>query len=718
MTEQEEFEFRHRLEQEQAAAPRMAAPKLVAPTSMPEAAPNYLEDSNWLQRGLIGAGKATNDLLLGVGFSPEGAIGKHIVVDPVPEADKQLMSDPAGLIGNIGGQAGLMYVGGKALQGAGKAVGAARGVGALGQAAGRGIEAAGNAVIAPSSYKQAASVGGVWGALSQPGDLVDRVENAGIGAIGGSAGLALGRGLGKIAGSIKSALTPTGDMQAEITARLASSGIDFNALPREAQKQIIKIGKRSVEDLDVLDEKQLARLADFNSLGITPTRGWVTRDAKDWWLENNLNTVDDQIAARFKDANQKLVQGVTKDAGSASDYQMGKKLEETITGYDSALKSKADALYNQARATAGRDIPLDPHQFVNRASIDLDQQMLGAKLPKDTLLWFKRVTGGKEPFDMGTALQRLQAINGRIYSTTDPAEAKALGIVKNHLIDVIDNGEAAAATLRPNPGVQPQGNRVFTQPGFGSDRISGPSNRLSGPQSTELIPFNGELVPTGGRDAGYTGIAEAFRAARSAAADRFRFQESNPLVEKVLKGRYTPERLPEIISSMRVDDLNSLAKVEAERGVPMLSSLRDAAKAYIRDSSTLQGETGGTFTTRGLRTALDKIGPEKGEVLFGEKGWDDYQRILRAAGNINNAPIKPAGSATAANMMRMLQQIPLPGVPKAINIAITGLGKFKQMSDVGAALNSGSGLLTPMPVQKAASKLPLLTTPGLLGVSE
>jgi hypothetical protein len=54
---------------------------------------------------------------------------------------------------------------------------------------------------------------------------------------------------------------------------------------------------------------------------------------------------------------------------------------------------------------AGRDIPLDPHRFVNDASIELDQQMLGSKLPGDTLSWFKKISEGKEPFDMGTAMQ-------------------------------------------------------------------------------------------------------------------------------------------------------------------------------------------------------------------------------------------------------------------------------------------------------------------------
>ncbi|MFV3416142.1 hypothetical protein ACNFH8_28150 [Pseudomonas sp. NY15436] len=660
MTEQEEFEFRHRLEQEQASAPRVAAPKMVAPNSMPDASPNYLEDTNWLQRGMIGAGKATNDLLLGVGFTPDGAIGKHIVTEPMPEADKQLMSDPAGLIGNIGGQAGLMYVGGKGLQGAGKLLGAARGIGALGQAAGRGIEAAGNAVISPASYKQAAAVGAGWGALSQPGDLIDRAENAGIGAIGGTGGLLLGRGIGKVATAIKSAFTPSSTVESQAAAKLAEKGVDFGSLPQAVRDQITKVANRSLESLDGLDADQLARMADFEKLGIKPTRGWVTRDPKDWWMENNLNTVDSQIASRFKDANQTLLQKVSEGVGDASDYERGRVLQGVVNQYDAGLKGKADTLYEAARNAAGRDIPLDPNRFVNNASVELDQQMLGSKLPGDTINWFQKVTGGSEPFDMGTALQRLQALNGRIYSTNDPAEAKALGIVKSHLIDAIDGGGAPANGVRQD-------------------------------------------------------LADAFKAARSAAADRFRFQESNPLVEQVIKGKYTPEKLPDLIGSMKVDDLKSLSTLEAERGIPVMDALRGAARSYVRDAATLQGETGGTFSQNGIRKALDKIGPEKGELLFGKDGWGEYQRVLRAAGSINNAPLKPVGSSTMPNLLRAVQRV--PGLGRGFDTLIAAGSKVKQLSDVGRAMDAAGGLLMPVK-PRPPSRLPLLTTPGLLGVSE
>jgi len=687
--------------------------------------PDRLAGRSWLERGTLGAGKAVADLMEGVGL---GGVLWPRGWQRAPGADDDLMSDPAGIAGNIGGQVGLAYLGGAGLQGAGRAIQAtnvARAMPAL-KTAGSVLESGGSALISPASYKQAAGAGAAFGAVSQPGDVSERAANALTGAAGGTAGLAIGRGIGKVAGGVKAMMTPTAPVEMEISAKFAQKGIDYNALPQVVKDQVISIGKKSMEDLDNLDAVQLGRMADFNATGIKPTRGWLSRDPKQWWSENTLNTVDDQMQKRFVDANRSLLYGVRKGAGNATDYERGQVLQKSVSDYDAGLKSKADSLYQAARNTAGRDIPLDPHKFVNDASVELDQQMLGSKLPADTLSWFQKATEGKEPFDMGTAMQRLQALNGRIYSTNDRAEAVALGIVKKHLINAIDGGESAA--FSPAPGMRSPGSvpGASSQP-FTAAQIGGQERLpVAAPASSEggMVPFQGSIGPaTGGAEqAGGQappGIAEAFRGARSAAADRFRFQEGSPLIEKIIKGNYAPEDLPDIVGKMKVDQLKGLSQLEQQRGVPIMSSLQDAARAYVRDASTLQGETGGSFSINGLRKALDKIGPEKGKQLFGNDGWAEYQRILRVGGAINNPPLKPAGSTTVPNLLRFAQtlgKLPIPGARGLLDITITAAGKAKQMSDVGSALNPPLSMVIPKKLQ--SSMLPLLMGPGLLGLSE
>lgn len=680
------------------------------------APPDRLAGRSWLEKGTLGAGKAVADLMEGIGL---GGVLWPRGWQRAPGADSDLMSDPAGIVGNVGGQIGLAYLGGRGLQAGGRAIqatSAARTMPAVKTLGGL-VEGGGNAIINPASYKQAATGGAAFGAVSQPGDVPDRAAHALTGAVGGSAGLAVGRGVGKVVSGVKAMVTPTAPVEMEISARLAQKGIDYSSLPQAFKDKIIKIAKNSMEDVDKLDAEQLGRMADFNALGIKPTRGWLTRDPKQWWLENNLNTVDDQLKTRFMDAQQSLLYNVRKGAGDATDYERGQVLQKSVTDYDAGLKDKADTLYQAARNTAGRDIPLDPHKFVNDASVELDQQMLGSKLPADTLSWFQKATTGKEPFDMGTAMQRLQALNGRIYSTNDRAEAVALGIVKKHLINAIDDGETVA--FNPAPGMRsPSAPGNSSQP-FTAAQIGGPALPQGG-----VVPFQGGVGPAAGGagqagEKAAPGIAEAFRSARSAAADRFRFQEASPLIEKILKGNYAPEDLPDIVGKMKTDQLKGLSRLERDRGVPIMSSLQDAARAYIRDSATLQGETGGSFTINGMRKALDKIGPEKGKQLFGNDGWAEFQRILRVGGAINNPPMKPAGSTTVPNLLRFAQtlgKIPIPGAKGLLDITITAAGKAKQMSDVGSALNPPLSMTVPKKPQP--SMLPMLMGPGLLGFSE
>jgi len=725
MTEQEEFEFRARMEQENTAqSPEQSQREVAAQPQTPNTPPDRLAGRNWLERGALGAGKAVADLMEGVGL---GGVLWPRGWQRAPGADDDLMSDPAGISGNIGGQIGLAYLGGSGLQAGGKALQAASAARAMPtiKTAGGLLETAGNALINPASYKQAAGAGAAFGALSQPGSLMDRTQNALVGGVGGATGLAVGRGIGSavdgVVSGVKSLITPRGPIEMEVSAKLSQKGIDFGSLPQAVKEQVVSIGKKSMEDVDNLDAVQLGRMADFNALGIKPTRGWLSRDPKQWWMENTLNTVDDQMQKRFVDANGSLLYGVRKGAGDATDYERGQVLQKSVSDYDAGLKSKADKLYEAARNTAGRDIPLDPHKFVNDASVELDQQMLGSKLPADTLSWFQKATTGKEPFDMGTAMQRLQALNGRIYSTNDRAEAVALGIVKKHLINAIDGGEAAA--FNPAPGMRTPG--PSTQP-FSATQIEGPGQFLPGgtPMAERggVVPFQGGIGPaTGGAQQagaqGTPGIADAFRSARSAAADRFRFQEASPLVEKILKGNYAPEDLPDIVGKMKVDQLKGLSQLERDRGVPIMSSLRDAAQAYVRDSATLQGETGGTFTINGMRKALDKIGPEKGVALFGKDGWADYQRILRAGGSIMNPPMKPAGSTTASNALRFIQAMPkIPGFNGLLNMTVSAASKAKQMADVGSALNPPLNMVIPKTPRP--SMLPMVVAPGLLGISE
>lgn len=175
-----------------AMAPQMPASESMAAQQAPSTPPDRLKGRGWLEKGTLGAGKAVADLMEGVGLRsvlwPNGW-------QRAPGADKDLMSDPAGIVGNVGGQVGLAYLGGRGLQAGGKAIQAASAARAMPavKTVGSLIEGGGNALISPASYKQAAGAGAAFGALSQPGSLAERAQNSIVGGLGGAAGLAVGR---------------------------------------------------------------------------------------------------------------------------------------------------------------------------------------------------------------------------------------------------------------------------------------------------------------------------------------------------------------------------------------------------------------------------------------------------------------------------------------------------------------------------------------------
>jgi hypothetical protein len=666
----------------------------------------------WLARGMVGAGKGATEFLDSIGLKdalglsslpPARAVkptlsslttGQAPQVSPQQQAANALESDPAAMIGNVLAQIGIQYAGGKLIGGAGGLVnsGANASRAFAGANIGRGtqlasdigsaLEATGTALSTPQTVRQALAAGSAFGALAQPGDPGERVSNALAGGIGGAGGYGIGKLIG-VAGQQANKLLnrpaaqqATQDLTNELTVQLRANGLDFAAMPRAAQQSLLSAAQDAVSKTGSLDPDMLKRMADFQNVGIDPLKGWVTRNPQQWWQADTLNTVDPRISQRYQAANRALVQQAGQRAPEASDYQLGQRFGQGVQGVYDAKKAAADAAYKQARATAGRDIELDPYRFVNDVSNELHDQWTGQALKDEVLPWFQNITSGKEPFDMGTALQRLQALNGKMNRTRDPEQLFQFGIVKKHLINAIE-------------GYGGQGN--------------GPMPLVGADEQQQL--------------------ALAFKNARGAASQYLQF-EKNPVIQDVLGGKFTPEKLPDMMGKLRVDDLQTLAQLDqANPGLNALPRLRDAAAAYIRDAAVLQQETGGKFTVAGLRKALDRIGPENGKLLFGDD-WNQYQSLLRAGGSIMNPPVRPTGSTTAPNLMRWLNMTKIPGVPAALELGATAAGKVKQTLDVNKLLQPGlydpaQVLTNRQLIQRAfqnapASPLPMVTAPGLL----
>lgn len=128
------------------------------------------------------------------------------------ERDADLMGTGAGKAGNFSGSVATAYLGGSLVRGAGQGVGhIGKGMAASSPSlsvpvsyAGNAISKAGQAVAAPTSFKQAAAAGAAIGASQPATSGAEKSLQAGVGAAGGVAGQGISKGVSSLARGAKS----------------------------------------------------------------------------------------------------------------------------------------------------------------------------------------------------------------------------------------------------------------------------------------------------------------------------------------------------------------------------------------------------------------------------------------------------------------------------------------------------------------------------------
>lgn len=558
--------------------------------------------------------------------------------------------------GNVAAQLGMMFTGGAALKG----IGAAANIGKVAQlfpkaapVVANTLNVAGKALQAPKTLPQAAGAGAAWNAATTEGDMGDRAISATAGAAGGSLGYgvgkAIGAGVGAVGKKISNAFGASkpasiGDIDALITSKFGVDHVQFNSLPDASKIALRKMANDALSNGGNLTPEMMQRAADFKTAGIeNPLKGWVTREPMDWVQAHQMQGVDPDITKMWSGASQSIVNKVQKMAPEGSDYAVGSKFADSVKPKEAELKSITDNLYQQFRDMGGKDVPLDAAKFNNEVAREIDEKMIGGKLPASVLGWFQKINDGAEPFTFSTAAQRMQNLNGLIRNSSDPAERYALNIVKTHL-----------------------------------------TNALAGDGTAAAMP----VLADGASPATQKALSDAFAAARGAAKNQFDFQQASKLHEAVTSGDFVPEKLPDLIKSISVDGLKKMAATDAKYGTESLPALRDAAATFIRDSTVLQGETGGKLSVAGLRKALDKIGPENGKALFGPQ-WGELQAYLRAGGAMMNQPdgVIAANSGTGQMLARLVQSLPhIPGTGPFTALGAKGIAMAKNAGAVKAQL--------------------------------
>jgi hypothetical protein len=114
-----------------------------------------------------------------------------------------------------------------------------------------------------------------------------------------------------------------------LTVELQKNGVNFADLPRQARDALILETQKALKTGGTVDQEAIARIADFNKLGMDGTRGQVTRDPYQFANERNLGKQElgAPLAERFGQQNKQLISAVDETRAST-----GSAAADTLRG--------------------------------------------------------------------------------------------------------------------------------------------------------------------------------------------------------------------------------------------------------------------------------------------------------------------------------------------------------------------------------------------------
>jgi hypothetical protein len=299
----------------------------------------------------------------------------------------------------------------------------------------------------------------------------------GAALLGGAAGV----GAGSLATAGARALAPRAMMEPRVTpaaaASLADSGVDqaVNELGPQARLSYAPEASMTgpvdpsnpgammsptkqqvaaaIQQNPGLSPAAALRNQDFQTLGIQPTLGQITRDPTQFAQELNMRGVSgvgEPLANRFNQQNTQLQQALYGLAGNPSDtYQAGSAIKGSLKAIDNQMSQQVSDAYAAARASSGKnlDVPLtglaqDYAQVLND---------FGDKVPSGVRNNFNQLglMGGTQQkvFSIENAENLLKVINAN--QSNDPATNAALGTLRNSVKNAILSADDKGGVYAP-----------------------------------------------------------------------------------------------------------------------------------------------------------------------------------------------------------------------------------------------------------------------------
>lgn len=524
----------------------------------------------------------------------------------------------------------------------------------------------------PTAQLTSATGAGVMGGLSREGGGSE-LQQAGAALIGGVAG-------GMVPGAANAAvnagkrlvnrLTPQ-QMDVQISQVLQRAGMDYSQVPERVRQSLRTQMQDALRAGQELDPAAVRRLAEFHTIGATPTRGMVTQDPVRITQEMNLakmgaNAGDDglQGLARVQNQNNTRLINVMNEAGAnrGDAFAAGQGAIGAIQAQDEALAGRVSNLYQQARDTSGRSAQLDGAAFTRAANQMLDEGLLGGALPPDVANHMNRIARGEVPFDVNYAEQLKTRIAALQRATNDGSARMALGMVRRALDET---------PLMSAPQVNP-------------------SN----------LPAVPGTVPPSPMQLGQESI-NAFNEARNAARQRFGWQESARPIDAALNGAQPDKFVENFVIRGSVADASAVA-----RNAPT-EEVKNAILAHLKEKA-LGGAADevGKFSQSAYNKALNQIGDRKLSLFFSPEELNQLRTVGRVASYMQNQPVGSAVNNSNSGALLLGKGIDLlnklPGGQTFLGQPLQNINVSIQQR---AAQNVLPGLLATQPRQPMASGL-------------
>lgn len=543
-----------------------------------------------------------------------------------------------------------------------------------------------------NTYLGAALIGGVTGAALS--ETNDRLGGAAFGAAGGVAGKFAGdkllpivmRQIGNIRQAVSRGMPADEAATVAINNALRQNGLSLADVPEQARAGLLKEVSNAIKIGGDIDAAALARKADFVALGATPTTGTITRDPQKFAFEQTLRgvkDVGDDLAGIYNQNNRALIERLNQ-AGAANApgrLNTGRSMTEGLSGYAAAQQRAIDALYGQAKNSAGRAADLDPAYFANTVGDSLDRELKNAFLPGEIRKMVNDFATGAVPLNVNSAEQFKTILATAQRGSQDGNVKAALGLVREAIdsTPLLPTQQAAQASI---PGALP-------------------SNLPSAQVGSEAI--------------------DAFNKARAATRTFKQQIESTPALKAVVDGIEPDKFFDRHVMGANVADLRKTVNILKMQSPETVAAIRAQVLESLKDKA-LSGASDevGNFSQAAFNKALKQLGDER--LLAAGLTKADIAQLKLIGRVASYTQAAPAGavvnrSGTSAQSYNLLMNL----IGKAKMVPFAGPMIAEPLSNAVGGLAAKDAATAAIPItQNALMELSRRSMPaiGAMGANE